>query len=262
MSGEFNLAGKTELQKSNWFSRANRSSRGAKRTISWSFTLNSQPEVRLRLIFLATHLFSLQSLDPLIKTLLFSPPPPPLQDTSHLAKVLKEKSEYRPKSFITDPVTTHVSDRVDKLKDASVNWKNRVETKDAAKFTVAAKTTNHPVELPFKKSEVRCTLPMVEFQSSNSTPLGLAKSPSMIVSSNGTKQLHLPTPPAFLRSVSVPEQEENGGTHGGVKVTVPKLDEDKLFDKFFTKTRVTSDDSKSVAITEGDLDAVTTTTER
>lgn len=188
-----------------------------------------------------------------------------------MAQVLKEKTEYKGKSYsAADSVTTNVNvtDRLDKLKDASDNWKNRVETKDAVKFTVAAKTTNLPVELPFKKSQVRTCIPMVDFESADPSPLGgLAKSTSMIVSSsalatNGNKSLILPMSGAFLRSVSVPGQEENGSENTGVRVTVPKLDEDKLFDKFFTKSRVADDHTKSDLITEGDLDAITMSTQR
>lgn len=184
--------------------------------------------------------------------------------------MLKEKTEYKRTTYVADPVavTTNVTDRLDKLKDASDNWKNRVETKDAAKFTVAAKTTNLPVELPFKKSQVRTCIPMVDFESADPSPLGLAKSTSMIVSSsalaatNDNKSLVLPMSAAFLRSVSVPGQEENGSANTGVRVTVPKLDEDKLFDKFFTKSRVADDHTKSDLITEGDLDAITMSTQR
>lgn len=183
-----------------------------------------------------------------------------------MTKVLKEKSEFRPKSYLADSVsvTTNVSDRLGKLKDASDGWKNRVETKDASKFTVAAKTTSQPVQLPFTKSEVRTCVPMTEFQSADPSPLSLAKSPSMIVSSptpvtNGSAKCLVLPPAAFSRSVSVPEAN---GTTNGVKVSVPKLDEDKLFDKFFTKTTTQSDDVNLEAITEGDLDAITTTTKR
>lgn len=192
--------------------------------------------------------------------------------------MLKEKIEYRPKSYLADPVsvTTNVSDRLGKLKDASANWKNRVESKDAEKFTVAAKTNNQPAQLPFTKSEVRCCPPMIEYQFTNPSPLGLAKSPSMVVSSmsasvtNGKGLgLQLPT---FSRSVSVSVVEEKTCTdvnNGGVKVVVPKLDEDKLFDKFFTSTQKRNhesfmndnEDSKldSANTSEWDLDAITST---
>lgn len=183
------------------------------------------------------------------------------QDTSNLTKVLKEKLEYRPKSCQFDPVsvTTNVSDRLARIKDASGNWKNRVETKDAEKFTVAAKMSNQPAELPFKKSNVRTTVPMTEFQCANASPLGLAKSPSMMVSSvtnGGSKTIGLQLP-AFSRSVSVPGSGEaaEGGSGSGVKVVVPKLDEDKMFDRFFTK----SSSAKDETTMEWDLDAITST---
>lgn len=183
--------------------------------------------------------------------------------------MLKEKLEYRPKSQI-DPVsvTTKVNDRLDKLKDSSANWKNRVEAKDAEKFTVAAKTSNQPAELPFTKSQVRTCAPMVDFHCANPSPLGLAKSPSMVVSSstaNGGshKALMLELQlPAFSRSVSVPggddqQQLQNGS---GVKVTVPKLDEDRLFDKFFTTTTPSPQEETKLDVdAEWDLDAITST---
>lgn len=175
--------------------------------------------------------------------------------------MLKEKLEYnRPKSYI-DPVsiTTNVSDRLGKLKDSSASWRNRVEAKDAEKFTVAAKTSDQPAQLPFQKSAVRTSVPMVEFQSANPAPLGLAKSSSMVVSSvipNGSGHkvggLQLP---AFARSVSVPGPVEENHS---IKVTVPKLDEDKLFDQFFT-TPSPTDENTNMAMDWMDLDAVTST---
>lgn len=184
-----------------------------------------------------------------------------------MTKALKDKLEYRPKSQLVEPlpVTTNVSDRLDKLKDSSGNWKNRVSVKDAEKFTVAAKTSSQPAQLPFKRSEVRTCLPLVDFQSANPSPLGLAKSPSMVVSattttSNGSHKTMGLQLPAFSRSVSVPGQEESG-ENGGVKVVVPKLDEDKLFDKFFTSSSAatTPQDESNPETAEWDLDAITST---
>lgn len=181
----------------------------------------------------------------------------PQQDTTNLTKVLKEKLEYRPKSCVTDTVsvTTNVSDRLGKLKDASGYWKNRVEAKDAEKYTVAAKTINQPAELPFKKSEVRQCPPMVDFQCANPSPMGLAKSSSMATTNIGLK---LPLP-AYTRSVSMPSVgEENCSQSKSVKVVVPNSDEDKLFDKFFTSMSPQVE-TKLEAVSEWDLDAITST---
>lgn len=178
--------------------------------------------------------------------------------------MLKEKLEYKPRVPEPVSVTTNVTDRLGKLKDSSATWRNRVEAKDAEKFTVAAKTSNQPAELPFTKSDGRNCAPMVDFQCANPSPLGLAKSPSMVVTStaatNGHSHKHLSLQlPAFSRSVSAQENGGGGSSNGGVRVTVPKLDEDALFDTFFTSSTTPQEETKPVADSEWDLDAITST---
>lgn len=79
----------------------------------------------------------------------------------------------------------NISDRLGKIKTSSENWKNRVELSDATNFTVAGRmAAARSPKLPFIKSDTKQSPPMSVFRSVNPPPqLGLAKSPSMMVSS-------------------------------------------------------------------------------
>lgn len=177
-----------------------------------------------------------------------------------------DSAQKRSSAYITDTkdISTKVSDRLGRLKDASENWKNRVEVKDAGKFAVAAKI-KLPTKLPFTKTDVRRCPPMVAFECANPSPLGLAKSPSMGVNLNRGALGPAAHTRAFKRSLSVPEEEAitsqelsnstnkisatvNSSLHQrhqqpqqqGTKVVVPKFDEDELFGSFFTKLNTVS----------------------
>ncbi|XP_050095291.1 uncharacterized protein LOC126577592 isoform X3 [Anopheles aquasalis] len=172
----------------------------------------------------------------------------------------------------------NISDRLGQIKTSSENWKNRVELSDATNFTVAGRmaTTKSP-KLPFIKSDTKQSPAMHVFRSVNPPQLGLAKSPSMMVSSVTTtstvygqpqQQQQQPTTTANLsspapasmqqqqhrvveslmkRSISVP----GGGVAVpapfgdlktptlGSKVSIPKLD-DEGFGKFFVESRITA----------------------
>lgn len=109
------------------------------------------------------------------------------------------------------------------------------------------------MQLPFKKSDVKKSPPLITLKSANQPMLGLAKSPSMMVPSalSVSNKNNLLT-----RSMSVPGEDEenyynecrrgdvkNGEiTHGddgnlygnnGSKVSVPSVDDDEVFNKFF-----------------------------
>lgn len=121
--------------------------------------------------------------------------------------------------------------------------KNLTEIPDATQFTIAARIKT-PVKLQFIKSDVKKSPKPNVFKSANQPILGLAKSPSMMVTN-----IHDDKSNILQRSLSVPVEEdeikENGkiieineknkenGFHGS-KVTVPKLDDDDDFTKFFT----------------------------
>ncbi|XP_046807051.1 uncharacterized protein LOC111675850 isoform X5 [Lucilia cuprina] len=82
-----------------------------------------------------------------------------------------------------------VSDRLGKLKSSSESWRNRVEQSDAAKFTVAGrlqKKAQSPVELQFERSanDAAKKCPLQIIRSANQPQLGLAKSASMMVTTN------------------------------------------------------------------------------
>ncbi|XP_070070877.1 uncharacterized protein Svil isoform X4 [Drosophila takahashii] len=163
-----------------------------------------------------------------------------------------------------------VSDRLSKLKCNSENWKQRIEQTDAKKFTVAGrlqKKAQSPVELQFERSanDAAKKCPMLEVRSANQPQLGLAKSPSMMVTSSTNNKT------TALRSLSVnPEEEvvppnlsrsnssssESDGertspqnakqnkelannksaaapTNVGARIQVPRLDDKETFENFF-----------------------------
>ncbi|XP_036670784.2 uncharacterized protein Svil isoform X4 [Drosophila suzukii] len=165
-----------------------------------------------------------------------------------------------------------VSDRLSKLKCNSENWKQRIEQTDAKKFTVAGrlqKKAQSPVELQFERSanDAAKKCPMLEVRSANQPQLGLAKSPSMMVTSSANSSSTANK--TALRSLSVnPEEEvpnlsrsnssssESDGdrsspqnakqnkelannksaaapTNVGARIQVPRLDDKETFENFF-----------------------------
>ncbi|KAH8296575.1 hypothetical protein KR054_008073, partial [Drosophila jambulina] len=163
-----------------------------------------------------------------------------------------------------------VSDRLSKLKCNSENWKQRIEQTDAKKFTVAGrlqKKAQSPVELQFERSpnDAAKKCPMLEVRSANQPQLGLAKSPSMMVTTTTANS----NSKTALRSLSVnPEEEvpslsrsnssssESDGertsphnakqnkelantksaaapTNVGARIQVPRLDDKETFENFF-----------------------------
>ncbi|XP_038120349.1 serine-rich adhesin for platelets isoform X4 [Culex quinquefasciatus] len=95
-----------------------------------------------------------------------------------------KNSTARPFSRPADLEGGNISDRLGKIKTSSENWKNRVELSDATNFTVAGRmAAARTPKLPFIKSDTKQSPPMSVFRSVNPPPqLGLAKSPSMMVS--------------------------------------------------------------------------------
>uniref|UniRef100_A0A182Y2N2 Uncharacterized protein n=1 Tax=Anopheles stephensi TaxID=30069 RepID=A0A182Y2N2_ANOST len=90
----------------------------------------------------------------------------------------------RPFSRPADLEGGNISDRLGKIKTSSENWKNRVELSDATNFTVAGRmAATKSLKLPFIKSDTKQSPAMNVFRSVNPPQLGLAKSPSMMVSS-------------------------------------------------------------------------------
>lgn len=102
----------------------------------------------------------------------------------------------------------NISDRLGKIKTSSENWKNRVELSDATNFTVAGRmAAARAPKLPFIKSDRKQSPPMSVFRSVNPPPqLGLAKSPSMMVSSVTTSST------AYGVGAGSPHQQQNGGS--------------------------------------------------
>ncbi|XP_020715082.1 uncharacterized protein LOC101448859 isoform X3 [Ceratitis capitata] len=175
-----------------------------------------------------------------------------------------------------------VSDRLGKLKTSSEKWKDRIEQSDASKFTVAGrlqKKAQSPIELQFERGHdaepKKC--PMQIVRSANQPQLGLAKSPSMMVTSNsnggtngGTNGHHS----LLQRSLSVTAERPNGASENSssnsdsdsdgrcnekevknmantksaaaeraalvTRVAVPKPDDEETFEKFFTSKKQAS----------------------
>lgn len=111
------------------------------------------------------------------------------------------------------------------------------------------------MQLPFTKSSVKKTPPLITLRSTNQPLLGLAKSPSMMVPTT----LSLSNKSSLLtRSISVPGEDEenyynecrrgdvkNGEVANGVngnnssKVSVPSVHDDEVFNKFFVSIEKT-----------------------
>ncbi|XP_021696384.1 uncharacterized protein LOC5577073 isoform X5 [Aedes aegypti] len=108
-----------------------------------------------------------------------------------------KNSTPRPFSRPADVEGGNISDRLGKIKTSSENWKNRVELSDATNFTVAGRMpAARSPKLPFIKSDSKQSPPMSAFRSVNPPQLGLAKSPSMMVSSvTTTSTLYSPSTP-------------------------------------------------------------------
>lgn len=167
-----------------------------------------------------------------------------------------------------------VSDRLGKLKSSSESWKNRVEQSDASKFTVAGrlqKTQNNaPAKLQFERTDDKKCQPMKIIRSANQPQLGLAKSPSMMVTST-TNTLANKTETAnqlFLkRSVSInggrgitetsssdtSDSEKNTKkADSGSRVVIPRIDDEETFEKFFSINKMDETGKESIEISDFD----------
>lgn len=164
------------------------------------------------------------------------------------------------------------------MKTSSENWKNRVEQSDASKFTVAGrlqKTQNNaPAKLQFVRTEDKKCQPLKVVRSANQPQLGLAKSPSMMVTSttNTPANKNETANQLFLkRSVSInggggnteknnssdsSDSEKNGKENdSGSKVVIPRIDDEETFEKFFSSKRKDTNDGEE-AIEISDFDSV------
>ncbi|EDV95526.1 GH15732 [Drosophila grimshawi] len=179
-----------------------------------------------------------------------------------------------------------VSERLGKLKSNSENWKQRIEQTDAKKFTVAGrlqKKAQSPVELQFERlpNDAPKKCPMLEVRSANQPQLGLAKSPSMMVTNSNLNF----SKSAPMRSLSVKAEEnvplsrsnsnssesdgERNSPHNakqhkelanaksqhaaaassmGARIQVPRVDDEETFNKFFAAGKATK-----VAVKEEDF---------
>ncbi|XP_050337276.1 uncharacterized protein LOC126763630 isoform X1 [Bactrocera neohumeralis] len=196
-----------------------------------------------------------------------------------------------------------VSDRLGKLKTSSEKWKDRIEQSDASKFTVAGrlqKKAQSPIELQFEREQnaepKKC--PMHVVRSANQPQLGLAKSPSMMVTTNtnggangGTNGHHN----YLQRSLSVTAERPNSESANsssdsdsdgrcneketknkantmsaaaeraalGTRVAVPKLDDEETFEKFFASKKQTPIQttviSEDAEVNDFDFDSIKTT---
>ncbi|KAM7355020.1 supervillin isoform 7-T9 [Cochliomyia hominivorax] len=173
-----------------------------------------------------------------------------------------------------------VSDRLGKLKSSSESWRNRVEQSDASKFTVAGrlqKKAQSPVELQFERStnDAAKKCPLQIIRSANQPQLGLAKSASMMCTTQSNGQKSSSNGARFVqRSLSVNNENPNSASesnsaasnsdsdnekeqkdkrninnkatspsHGGqsvqrgARVVIPKFDDEETFEKFFVSKK-------------------------
>ncbi|XP_054084560.1 uncharacterized protein LOC105220753 isoform X8 [Zeugodacus cucurbitae] len=197
-----------------------------------------------------------------------------------------------------------VSDRLGKLKTSSEKWKDRIEQSDASKFTVAGrlqKKAQSPIELQFEREQnaepKKC--PMHVVRSANQPQLGLAKSPSMMVTTtttnggtNGGTNGHNNY---LQRSLSVTAERPNSESANsssdsdsdgrcneketknkantisaaadraalGTRVAVPKPDDEETFEKFFASKKQAPIQSTVISedaeVNDFDFDSIKTT---
>lgn len=173
-----------------------------------------------------------------------------------LTQSLSDKSSFSTTATPSKLEGGKVQERLAKIRTSSENWKNRIEQSDASKFTVAGRLqTRSPAKLQFERSALKQSPKMKVLRSANPPQLGLAKSPSMMVTSmTGTSKNTEQRGGLFKRSISV-NSDTNANGDGSLKenevvnknqfhdskdsrysgsiVTVPKLD-DETFLKFFS----------------------------
>lgn len=147
-------------------------------------------------------------------------------------------------------IKTNVSDRLGKLREASENWKNRVEEKDAAKFTVATKATDVPAQLPFEKSEGRSMVRMASYESTTKRPKTTEKEEEEnVVTSSDDSVVKQP-----------PNDSEKRNGKVAPKTVSVQVNEEKLFDSFFAKHEKASAALPADSNMDWDLDVITSTT--
>lgn len=206
-----------------------------------------------------------------------------VNESLSLAHTLSDKPPPSSHLIPTSIEGGKVSDRLGKLRNSSENWKNRIEQSDASKFTVAGrlqKKSQSPVELQFERNgdtTKKCP-PMKVVRSANQPQLGLAKSPSMMVTSmtapkptaqtNGQHRMQL------KRSLSVNAEAQSASssdsdfeeinekehsqqikrilTKPGAKVIVPRVDDEETFEKFFTTSKSVEQIDEGVEISDFD----------
>uniref|UniRef100_A0A1A9WC79 HP domain-containing protein n=1 Tax=Glossina brevipalpis TaxID=37001 RepID=A0A1A9WC79_9MUSC len=210
-----------------------------------------------------------------------------MQESLSLAHNLSNKPLPTSPLIATNLEGGKVSDRVGQLKSSSENWKTRVEQSDASKFTVAGrlqKKAQSPVELQFERphngAPKKC--PLIIICSANQPLLGLAKSPSMMVTSstiNGNGCQRNANGALFVqRSISMEtssimeinsannsdsdnereskiEKKNNTDTsrNNGARVVVPKIDDEETFENFFaSKKSKASEQEENIDVTDFD----------
>ncbi|XP_055913669.1 uncharacterized protein LOC129947223 isoform X4 [Eupeodes corollae] len=206
-----------------------------------------------------------------------------VNESLSLAHTLSDKPPPSSHLISTGIEGGKVSDRLGKLRNSSENWKNRIEQSDASKFTVAGrlqKKSQSPVELQFERhgdTSKQCP-PMKVVRSANQPQLGLAKSPSMMVTSmtapksasvtNGQHRMQLKrslSVNAEAQSASSSDSDSEGHsekenakkvnkiiTNTGAKVVVPRVDDEETFEKFFTTSRSVEKIDEGVEISDFD----------
>lgn len=149
-----------------------------------------------------------------------------------------------------------------------------MEQSDASKFTVAGRLqntqNNAPAKLQFERTEDKKCQPMKVVRSANQPQLGLAKSPSMMVTSTTNTQANKTETANQLflkRSVSInggraatessgsdtSDSEKNHKTaESGSKVVIPRIDDEETFKKFFSIKNKHETGEESIKISDFD----------
>lgn len=146
-----------------------------------------------------------------------------------------------------------------------------MEQSDASKFTVAGRLqktqNNSPVKLQFERTEDKKCQPMKVIRSSNQPQLGLAKSPSMLVTSTTNTQANkteIGNQLSLKRSISINGTVETSSSEtsdsekitknadSGSRVVIPRIDDEETFEKFFSIKKKDHIGEESIEISDFD----------
>jgi supervillin len=134
-----------------------------------------------------------------------------------------------------------IADRVSKLEDSKILWKNRVEDKDVNQFTVAGKMMQTETPVIETPEVLRKTPKAVPFRSETTAHMLESMQTERPVSSP-----NLLTPSFNSKTQNSDSNTKSSSTKTGVLVSIPKPDDDLTFNSFFSNKSKPKHDNNEV----------------